>query len=142
MSDVAADVATLKTSISGILSKYKIHPDDRDIILEKIDEAMIGVINIQKTVFETELSGIRSEIDIERKNVRNEVDGIRNSAISKLDRIQQEVEDAYEEGVQDGLSQTPQSKGLGSFTVILGIFFAALAVTVVANSLFSKKKDD
>lgn len=143
MTNVTEEISNLKKDLITILARYKVHPDDRDIILEKIDEALSGVLTIQKNMFETELSGIKGEIGIERDNVRKEVDAIRNSAVSKLSEIRGKINEAYEEGITDGLSQTPAPtpSGPSTFTVVLGLFFAALAIVVIAGGLFQKKKE-
>jgi hypothetical protein len=143
MTNVTEQISNLKKDLVTILARYKVHPDDRDIILEKIDEALSGVLTVQKGMFETELTGIKGEIGIERDNVRKEVDAIRNSAVSKLSEIRGKINEAYEEGITDGLSQTPApvASGPSTFTIVLGLFFAALAIVVIAGGLFQKKKE-
>jgi hypothetical protein len=143
MTNITEEISNLKRDVATIMSRYKIHPDDRDIIIEKIDQALADVLTAQKHVFETELTGIRSEIGIERVNVRKEVDAIRNSAVSKLSEIRGKINEAYDDGVTDGLSQTPPTvqAGPSTFTVVLGLFFAALAIVVIAGGLFQKKKE-
>jgi len=135
--DVVAEVMTLKKEVSDILSRYNVPMDDRSFILEKLDQAMSLVITAQKNAFENQLVDIRKEIEIDRNQVRKEVEGIRGSALSKLSGIHSEIDKAYEEGISDGMSQAPSSVGPSTFTIILGIFFAALAITVVAGGLFS-----
>jgi len=135
--DVVAEVMGLKKEVADILTRYNVPMDDRDFILEKLDRAVSLVMTAQKNAFENQLVDIRKEIEVDRNQVRKEVEGIRGSALSKLSGIRSEVDRAYEEGVSDGMSQAPSSVGPSTFTIVLGIFFAALAVTVVAGGLFS-----
>ena len=138
--DIVAEFTNLKKDVDNLLKGYNIPMDDRLLIVEKVEESMVGVLKAQKMAFDQAVENIKGEIGAERDNVRKQVDEIKASAVSELSKIKIKIDDAYDDGLEDGLSQAPPtSKGPSTFVVVLGIFFATLALTVVAGHFFSKK---
>jgi len=139
--DIVSEITNLKKSVDNLLKGYNVPMDDRLLVVEKIEESMVGVLQAQKLAFDQAVDKIKEEIGTERDNVRKQVDDIKVSAVSELSKIKGKINDAYDEGLEDGMSQaTPASQGPSAFVIVLGIFFATLAFTVVAGTLFSSKE--
>lgn len=123
--------ASLKSEISGILERYEIPMDDRDLIIERIDSEM-G--NLAETV--------SREISRERSQVKERFDGFAREAKealgATLERGQDAARRAYSLGYQEGLSQTKQ--GPGMLQIVIGAGLLGLAVFVVVREFLPKKK--
>ena len=142
MTNPATEIATLTGDVKAVLDRYNIPLDDKSFILDKIEQGIASLLDRQREAFTGTVETIRQEISGERDHVRGEVDGIRKSAISKLSEIEKKIEEAYREGVSEGMSQTAPS-GMSPFQVLLGLSLLALAIVFVAGTLFKKaEKND
>lgn len=112
----------LRTEIEGILRNYSVPMDDRGLVLEKVELALEG----ERRGLDQELGRIQEGIELDRTQVRHELDDMKHRAHNALGDLSNKVQDAYEEGFQDGLS-SGGSPGLlhwavGAAVVGLGVY--------------------
>jgi hypothetical protein len=128
----------VKKEVEAILVRYEIPMDDRMLISEKIERAVEGAISRQNAFYEGQIDQVRNQISRERKAVLGKVKGIHADAISKTNLAVGKVQQAYDKGVDDGLSQAKKDTSPSTFQVLIGLGLLALAGVVVFGGLFKK----
>src|SRR3990172_5837254 len=139
MADIVVELEDLKKTVNDVLIRYGVPLDDRSLVIDKIQEAMTGVLGTQKQAFTQKLGEIKAEIDGERNKVINEVEGMRAAALHEFSDIHSKIRNAYEEGLSDGAASTPSQSGPGVLNISLGVILVALAAIFVVGGIVSKK---
>lgn len=131
-------VETLRKELDDILKKYQIPMDDRGFVIEKVEDAINGIMKIQHGVFSDKLGEIREDLSAEREKVHSQVEGLKKAAAEKIADAHDKIGQAYEKGASDGAKDAESNQGPSTLNIVLAIFFAALAFVVVAGMVFGK----
>lgn len=127
----------LRTEIDGILRDYNVPMDDRGLVIDKIEGSVDGVLSAEREAFGRELDVLRDQVSTDRRKVMGELSSMREQAVSGLDGIDGRLDDAYEEGLRDGLKTVADYRP-GLFQVI-GIVAVAGVVGYLAFRCFWRK---
>lgn len=135
---------SLKAEVEEILKHYGIPFEDRTLVLEKIDSAVVGAIEEERGTFVVEIDKVKDEIDRERDNVKHEVERLKEGMSNHLSVIKDDAAEAsqeayergYDAGIYDGMSRIRiQPNGL---TLILGLGLVALALMVAIGQVLNR----
>lgn len=124
MSDVAQ--TNLRVEIENVLRNYSIPMDDRDLVIDQLESSVGQIFEASRQDFEAQLADLRSQIDVDRSKVYGELDDIRADADHSADLLEHQAQDAYRQGLREGIVM-----GSGSKIGFLK-FFAAMAVVGLA----------
>lgn len=131
-------IEQLKSDIGGILTRYHVPLEDRSYVLEKIEETVMALLDGERSSFQQAVQGVRSQIELERKNVQAEVGKIRDAATANMDIAKSKIDEAYQEGFAQGQMNTAAATPArpSTFQVLLGVTLAVVALIVAARSIF------
>jgi len=127
----------IKAEIKDLLQNYKIPMEDRELVIEKIDQILNSTLAEQNEVFYSELGKVKTNIDAQREAIRRELEDLKKSTHVSAESIEARMEEAYAQGLNEGLSMNPpQSPSM--LPVFIGLGLLALAMVMVANKIFSR----
>src|SRR3990172_4180937 len=92
----------IKVEVDEILKNYGVPLEDRTLVLEKIDAAVKEVVQEERATFATKIDKVKGEIDHERELVKTEVEKLREEVKGRLSVIEDDTEEAYEQGFDAG----------------------------------------
>lgn len=123
-----------KTEISQILDRYQIPMDDKSFIMEKIDGGLGDI-----------LKEVRKHVDAERGKSQEQMlayeKQVKKVVADTLRKAQENVKQAYQVGVREGMGQAPKaSGGMGLFQILIVSGLLILAGFVVFREFFPKKE--
>lgn len=121
-----------KTEIGQILDRYQIPMDDKSFIMEKIDGGLGEIV-----------AEVRRHIDSERGKSHDQMlayeKKVKEVVAQTLRKAQENVKQAYQLGIREGLGQAPKSAGPGLFQILITGGLLVLAGFVVFREFFPRK---
>lgn len=137
-SEIEGTVEALRKDLEDILKKYPISMEERSFVIERVDEAINGILKIQHGVFSEKLAEIRDQISNEREKVNTQVENLKQAATAKIAEANDKIGQAYEKGASDASREVEENHGPSTLNIVLAVFFAALAFVFVASTIFGK----